>query len=436
MLRIGFIMSSSDQNYDPFRNQPLVALYLLTILEERFGKKVKLSMIDLRGVKEDSVIYHIAENDVFLYSVASPDFNEISSIVKSLRSVYPKAKHIAGGPHINLFPEDSTMVFDAIVLGEGEEPIVKVINDILALDLKPVYRQGKSVNLDAYPFASRKYLPKTAIVNTGLVDGKYLSLRGTTAIFSRGCPFNCYFCANNKLTFGPVRYRSPKLVMGEIEYLKREYQIEALAIKDDNCIPMNSLVARPFLEAIGRTDIKWRGQTRANGVHPDMVKLAKEAGCTNVGIGIESVSPKVLKIINKKIDIERAKDYIRLLHKTGIDVRLHFIIGLPGEPDDTVQQTLNFIDETSPQSVLLCILLPMPGCKIYHSPESFGMKLNTNIDLVKYRSVFGRFNAKELPRLIFEYNKVTPWGKGMGKERILQNYIELQNILRERGLNF
>ena len=135
-------MSSSNQNYDPFRNQPLVALYLLTILEEQFGKKVKLSMIDLRGVKEDSVIYHIAENDVFLYSVASPDFNEISSIVKSLRSVYPKAKHIAGGPHINLFPEDSTIVFDAIVLGEGEEPIVKVINDILASDLKPVYRQG------------------------------------------------------------------------------------------------------------------------------------------------------------------------------------------------------------------------------------------------------------------------------------------------------
>ncbi len=435
MLQIASIMPSSGQNYKPFRNQPLVLLYLLTILEDKFGDRVNLSLIDLRGVDEDSRLFHIPENDVFLYSAATPDFTEVSAIAQSLRSIYPKAKHIAGGPHINIFPEECSRVFDSIVLGEGEESVVKVINDILALDLKPVYRQDGPINLDAYPYPSRKYLPRKAVVDTGLLGGEHLNLPATTCLFSRGCPFDCYFCANRNLTFGPVRFRSPQLVEEEIEYLKGEYQIEALAIKDDNGIPVNQQVARPFLEAIGRTGIKWRGQSRANGVHPDMVKLAKEAGCTDIAVGIESASQEVLKITNKRIDLNKAKEYIRLLRKTGIGARLDFIIGLPGEPDDIVERTLAFIDETEPSSVLLSYLCPMPGSELFKHPERFGIKINT-YDWRKYTTAAGRYTEDELPNFVFEYNEVTPWGKGTSQERIFQNYVQLQGILRERGLNF
>ena len=207
MLQIGFVMSSSRQNYKPFRGQPLVLLYLLTILEDRYGDKVNLSLIDLRGVENDSLLFHIPANDVFLYSVATLDFAEIATIVQGLRSIYPKAKHIAGGPHINIFPEDSSNIFDAIVLGQGEETVVDVINDIIALRLKPIYRQREPINLDAYPYPSRKYLPKKAVVDTGLLGGEHLNLPATAVLFSRGCPFDCYFCANKELTFGPVRFR-------------------------------------------------------------------------------------------------------------------------------------------------------------------------------------------------------------------------------------
>jgi len=407
----------------------------MTILEDKFGDRVDLSLIDLRGVDEDSLLYHIPEKDVFLYSAATPDFTEIATIVQGLRSIYPKAKHIAGGPHINVFPEECSRVFGSIVLGEGEESIVKVINDILVSDLKPIYRQEERIDLDAYPYPSRQYLPRKAVVDTGLLGGKYLNLPATTALFSRGCPFNCYFCANKKFTFGPIRFRSPQLVEEEIEYLKREYQIEALAIKDDNAIPLNPRVARPFLEAIGRTGIKWRGQSRANGVHPDMVKLAWEAGCTDVAIGVESASQEVLKINNKRLDLNKAKEYIRLLEKTGMGVRLHFIIGLPGEPDDIVERTLAFIAESEPSSVLLSFLCPMPGSELFNHPERFGMHITT-FDWRKYTVVGGRFTEDELPNIVFEYDEVTPWGKGISKERILQNYVRLQATLRERRLNF
>lgn len=435
MLQIGFIMPSSRQNYKPFRNQPLVGLYLLSILENKFGDRVNLSIIDLRGVDEESLLFHIPEKDIFLYSVASPDFPEIIDIVQSLRSLYPKAKHIAGGPHINVFPEECSKIFDSIVLGEGEESVINLVNDTLTSQLKPIYRQEKSIDLNAYPYASRKYLPRKAVVDTGLLDGESFNLPATTALFSRGCPFNCYFCANKNLTYGPIRFRSPKLIEEEIEYLKREYQVQALAIKDDNAIPVNQRVARPFLEAIGRTGIKWRGQSRANDIHPDMVRLAKEAGCTSIAMGIESASQEALKLCNKRIDLNKAKEYIKLLHATGIRVRLDFIIGLPGEPDDIVERTLAFIDETQPQSVLMSVLCPMPGSELFNHPERFGIKINT-FDWRKYAFVAGRFEEDEVPNLIFEYDEVTPWGKGMSKEKIIQNYVKLQSIFRKRGLNF
>lgn len=428
-------MPTGRYNYEPFRNQPLVVLYLLTILENKFGNRVNLSLIDLRGIDEDSLLFHIPENDVFLYSVGTQDFPEISTIVQGLRSIYPKAKHVAGGSHINLFPEECSKVFDSVVLGEGEESIVKVINDVIALDLKPIYREGEPVNLDAYPYASRKYLPRKAVVDTGLLPGSYQNLLGTAFLFSRGCPFNCYFCANRDLTLGPVRFRSPQLVEEEIEYLKREYQIEALAFKDDNGIPVNQRVASRVLEAIGRTRIKWRAQSRANGVHPDVVKLAWEAGCIDIAVGIESVCQDVLRIINKRIDLNEAKEYMRLLKRTGIGVRLNLIIGLPGEPDDIVERTLVFIDEAEPSSVLLSYLCPMPGSELFKHPKRFGITIRT-FDWRAYSGSAGRFSKDELPDIVFDYDEVTPWGKGISRERIFQNYVQLQGILRERGLNF
>lgn len=434
MLNIGFVVPTGKRNYDPFRNHPLVALYLLTIIEQYFNEKVNLSLIDLRG--QDKILNHIPKSDVFLYSVATPDFSEISGIVQELRSIYSQAKHIAGGPHINLFPEQSSSVFDTIVLGEAEESIIEVINDILAMNLKPIYKQKNSIDINKYSYPSRKYLLRNAVITYGLLAKKYSALRATSALLTRGCPFNCHFCANKYLTFGPVRFRSPKLITEEIEYLKKEYQIEALAFKDDNIIPVNQRIARPFLEAIGQTGIIWRGQTRANNIHPDMVKLAWESGCREVSMGIESVSPTVLKIVNKNIDLKKAKDYILFLRKTGIFVRVNFILGLPGEPDDVVEQTLKFIDDAGVESVFLTIFTPISGSEMWQHPERFSIKL---CKTAKYNAVlvFGRFNAEEIPTALdFTHDEVTPWGKGKTSERIIQDYIKLQSILRERKLNF
>ena len=84
-IRVGFINSSGSYNADPFRNQPLTIIYLLTYLEKYFGEKLGLSLIDLRGLPENEFVSHIPENDIFLYTLTTLDFNEAERLVQKLR---------------------------------------------------------------------------------------------------------------------------------------------------------------------------------------------------------------------------------------------------------------------------------------------------------------------------------------------------------------
>lgn len=262
-MKVGFVVPISKQNFSPFRNPPLGSLYLMTILEQEFGNKLDLSLIDLRVIIPKNAIYHVPEKDVYLYSVATLDFNDVKEIVQEIREEYPKAKHIAGGCHIEIFPEESLQIFDAISIGEGEESIKRIFRDLFKSELKRIYKQEEEIDLNNYPIASRKYLPKSAVAQKDILIKEYKNLLGTSVIFSRGCPFNCHFCAN--LTHGKTRFRSPELILKELEYLKKDYDIEALAVKDDQGIPVNKEQARVTLEAIRKANLKWRGQSRANG---------------------------------------------------------------------------------------------------------------------------------------------------------------------------
>jgi len=285
MLNIGFIFPSSEYLFDPFRGDPHTHFQILTVLDSYFGNKINTCLIDLRGIKKEFAIYHIPECDVYLHSVYTLDYNEQVSIVKNLRKRYPKAKHIAGGPHVAFFQEKSLKIFDALILGDGEESIIQVIKDINNSDFKKIYEQKGIIDINNYPFPKRRYLPKSTIARKGLINVKkkkeYEDLLSTTVIFSRGCPYNCAFCAMPQIKkYNPgMRFRNPKLVESEIEYLKHDYGIKAISLLDDIGIPSNKEMAIPYLEAIARTGIIWKGQCRVDGLTEDIVKLARESGC-------------------------------------------------------------------------------------------------------------------------------------------------------------
>lgn len=433
-MKIGFIIPCDFHNYRPFRNQPLNALYFLTILEKQFGEDVELSLIDLRGVNKDDAIYYVPENDIYLYSVATIDFLESIRMVQEIRVVYPKARHIAGGIHINIYHQECAKLFDVIAIGEGEDIIVEIIKDAFASKLKNVYTESRQVNINHYPYPDRKFLPKTAVVDRGLLNGEYKEMLGTTSLFSRGCMYKCDFCAN--LTQSALRLRTPELIVEEIEYLKRDYGVQALAMKDDTIISFHQETARKTLKAIQTTGIIWRGNSRASGYSKEILKLAKESGCVDLAVGVESVSQEALSNINKKLDLKKAKEFLKWMNEVGIGIRLNLIIGLPGEPKDIVKKSIEFIKEIQPSSVLLSILTPVPGSKMFQHPEKFGIKMYPNVSFSQLFGLAGRFDDSEKPSMVFEYEPHTPFGESMPNEEIINNYIELQAYLRENSLTF
>jgi radical SAM superfamily enzyme YgiQ (UPF0313 family) len=438
MLSVGFILPSSDYLHDPFKGDPHTHLHILTVLQSHFNSQISPLLIDLRGIKREFAIRHIPQCDVYLHSVYTLDYDEQVSIVESLREHYRESKHVAGGPHVNEFPDESLETFDSVIIGEGEDSIVRAMTDTMNADLKRMYKQDSAVDINLYPVPSRSFLTKSTVARKGMMTLKkraeYEELRGTTVIFSRGCPYQCYFCAMPKMrTNAGIRYRAPELVEAEIQYLKRDYGIEGINLLDEIGIPLKNDEAVSFLEAIGRADIVWRGQCRIDGITPELAKLARQSGCVALGLGVESVSQRALDIINKRINIERAKETIRLLKENDIEVRVYMIFGLPGEPPDIVDKTWEFIEETEPDVVILSLFTVRPGTEVFRNPKKFGIK-RINTDWRKTMHMYGRYE-NEIPTLTFEYEKQTPWGEGLSNERITENYVEFQTRLRGHGLS-
>jgi len=142
-------------------------------------------------------------------------------------------------------------------------------------------------------------------------------------------PYHCYFCEMqlDQYELG-IRHREPILVEEEVEYLKRDYGIEGISLLDEIGIPLNRKKAILYLEALGRTNIKWRAQCRVDNVTSELAKLAQDAGCVTMALGVESASQQALDIINKKIEVDKARESIHNLKKSGIETRIYMICGL------------------------------------------------------------------------------------------------------------
>jgi radical SAM superfamily enzyme YgiQ (UPF0313 family) len=441
MFSIAIIVPSWHYFANPFKLQPLNELYFATVIDFRLqNKDIAVKVIDLRPIRSsqnridsEKILQHIPEHDLYLYWITkSADYKEISSILDHLRQAYPKAKHAAGGTHVDNFPEECAQQFDAIVLGPGEESFINIINDTQLGLLKKVYRSGwKTVKYNDYPFPRRNYLPEAAIVNTALFE-KYGGVRGTSAMFSRGCCFRCIYCVYNVPHV--IQLRSPKFIEEEIRYLKAEYKIEGVNLKDEICIPLSPGVAIPYLEAIGRANVIWRGQTRV-GASKEIITLARTSGCVELALGVESVSQRVLDIINKEQTVQQAKDFIQMCKSVGIKIKMCLILGLPGEPPNIVTMTRKFIEETQPDYVNISGFCPVPGSDIFKSRGYYGIKY-IDEDWSKHAHLLFRFSDEEHFGLPFEYEENNRWGRTFPRAEIISNIQELQHYLQEHHMSY
>lgn len=436
MFSVGIVVPGWHYWANPARIQPMYELYFATLLESCFSPKdVRVDIIDLRGIRQDQQVFHVAERNLYVYWITKTgDYSRIQKLVGRLRAAYPQTKHVAGGTHIDIFAGESGKDFDAIVVGPGEESLVSLINNCLTGQLGKTYRGDyKDAHYADYPFMRRHFLPETAIVNPLLFEKYGENIRSTCVLFSRGCVFKCKFCVYNVPSV--IQMRSLKSIEEEIKYLQDEYRVQAINLKDEICIPLKRETAVPYLDALKRSKIIWRGQTTIFGTDEDVLKMASESGCVELAIGVESVSQQVLDIVGKKINPDQVKSFIKTCRKYGIKVKMCLIFGLPGEPRDIVALTRSFIEEARPDYVSLSGFDPVPGSEIFQNAGYYGIK-DIDTDWEKHAHLLYRFSEKEEVGLPFHYEKRNRWGATFSREEIIQNIIALQTYCRQQGLTY
>ena len=436
MLRIGIIIASWHYFSNPFKLQPLHELYYATIVDSYFDD-VKVDVIDLRVFRRNELSLHqylqlVEEYDLFFYWIMkTADYLECINVVNYLRQLYPHSKHVSGGTHITNFPTENLGYFDAVFVGPGEEGLLNVVGQMREnKDISRMYKSSWNKNqLNLHPFPRRKYLPKPAIVNKELFE-KYDNKLGTSVMFSRGCDFKCTYCVYNFPS--KTQYQSLQKINEEINYLKDNYGVESINLRDEICISLNSKISLSFLETIGKTNVIWRGQTRI-GIRKNMLELAAATGCKELAIGVESASETVRKIIRKPASYKQIRDFVEWSHEFGIKIKLCLILGLPSEPLDILDKTIKFIEDIQPDFVAVSGFCPVPGSEIYTNFKDYGIKYIDD-DWNKYAHLMCRFDNEEEHGIPFEYEKTNQWGDTISRKELVNIIKELQSYLRNRNM--
>ena len=292
---------------------------------------------------------------------------------------------ILGGPHATMYPEHifKKTRASAVIIGEGEETFAEFL-DALAKgkDLKDVAGMAlrnkdnsafhtaprpSIQNIDSIPFPDY-----TGFKNFNFSHyGGFPPLPSPTAavISSRGCVFDCSYCASVRFWGKRWRFRSPENVLKEIRWLVEEQGIRSLYFFDDN-FPVNRKRAIAICEGIisNRWNLKWACCSHVKIMDRELLDVMKASGCVTIDFGVESGSNRILKNINKqqtRKDIERTFD---LVHETGILPRSYLMVGSPGESEATIDETIDLIERIKPRSSIGAnILWLLPGTAVYEN---------------------------------------------------------------------
>jgi len=272
---------------------------------------------------------------------------------------------------------------DIFVDGEFESVIVNLLkvletNGNLNQVAGITFRDGNAItstekvelvkNLDDLPFPAYHLLPNLEPYHTGILPAPF-----TLITTSRGCPFECTFCAYGKTKF---RVRNPKKVVEEIKWLKQNYGLRSFSFFDD----LVALTAEPFKEICRlliseKLGLKWVACTRANLVAPELIRLMKKAGCVEMALGVESGSDEILKRVRKGITKDDIRSAVKILRKEKMLFYAMFIVGLPGETRETIEESINFAKEINPFYTQFCLAVPFPSTEMFQYYDKNGLLL-------------------------------------------------------------
>jgi len=236
-------------------------------------------------------------------------------------------------------------------------------------------------DLDTLPVPRHELLPLDRY-RLPIVGGRY-----TFVVTSRGCPGSCTFCIKHVTYQNTYRYRSPEHIMQEVDKLvalgTTNIHFEA------DLFTMNRQQVTGLCEQIQAREvpIRWTCNSRVDFVDQDLLNLMARSGCWMIAWGIESGSPEILKRVRKGITPEQVEQTLRWSKAAGIRNYGYFILGLPGETEATIDQTIAFSKKLPLDFALFHIAVPYPGTPLWYEALDHGwLRVNRWEDFDMYNS--------------------------------------------------
>ena len=345
-------------------------------------------------LKLEDVLPEVRSRDLVVMHTSTPSFKSDVRTAERLKAENPHLKIGLIGAKVAVEPEKSLIAgsaIDFVARNEFDFTIKEVAEDRPLSEIKGISwrnREGVIIhnedrvileNMDSLPWVTPVYKRDLVIEN---YFGGYLKHPYISFYTGRGCKSRCTFCLWPQ-TVGGHRYRvrSVEDVVAEVKWAKEAMPQVKEFFFDDDTLTDNLPRVEAIAKELGKIGVTWSCNAKAN-VPRKTLEILKDNGLRLLLVGYESGNQKILHNIKKGLLVEVARRFTKDCHELGIVIHGTFILGLPGETKETIQETLKFAKEINPHTIQVSLAAPYPGTFLYRQAKENNWLYNEEIDLL------------------------------------------------------
>lgn len=342
----------------------------------------------------DPILEDVKNRDLVVIHTSTPSFASDVRVAQMIKDANPKIMIGMVGAKVAVQPTESMEMgspIDFVARNEFDFTIKEIAEGKPLAEVDGITwrnEKGEIVankdramieDMDSLPFVTEVYKRDLNINDyfIGYLKHPYISI-----YTGRGCKSRCTFCLWPQ-TVGGHRYRtrSPEHVAAEVRLAKQYFpEVQEFMFDDDTFtddLPRAEAIAREM----GKLGVTWSCNAKAN-VPYDTLKVLKENGLRLLLVGYESGNQQILHNIKKGMLVETAKEFTRNCHKLGIKIHGTFIVGLPGETKETIQETIQFAKEINPHTLQVSLAAPYPGTFLHKQATENGWLNEAEAELI------------------------------------------------------